>query len=535
MFLLQDLTPEQQAIVEAAYYELQPKLNEYSEIMEALALRNASKEEMSGAVTEYLRLLDEQDKKVNEAISLIVKETVYNYSSIDKVKENAIELIKRLPVALYNRILTSKNYRDLFSNLIVHNIDVANIKTNGSKSLYKEFGFLLNADDVIKTIKDITISYHLERLKNEAPNEYITVVALVSQYVLKSKYVIKCENIKNESKRFLNIPSTAPAGLFADILSFSNSEYGLYASRLAEIDGSEVIPERNDKAGTFSITKETKNSISAVELHFNEIVKKNPLIKKYINIISSKGCINCYDINSKSMYRHDICITAKELVEDYHIYTQESNAIVGLENFVDFWKKAQPAFYAENKKNGKLGKQLYIPYAKYIARDGGTLYFEFNDSFDNVWIPYFEKYVPMPIEAYTLSSRPYDMFYWILQRARQSEDDIRKNGKFKIGLRLFQTHLSLQDETKTKNPKKYITDVINDCIEEINNTFKDKIILKLKPKGKESYSDYLDNTQVEISFVDEDYRKKYSTVSKCKKEKIEQNIEKKKQIGKKMS
>lgn len=78
-----------------------------------------------------------------------------------------------------------------------------------------------------------------------------------------------------------------------------------------------------------------------------------------------------------------------------------------------------------------------------------------------------QYYTIMPRWAFSLSSRAFDLTYYIFYLARQHMKDIKENGKFTIGMRAIQAQLNIPDAKDTMNPRRDIIDAIENAITEI--------------------------------------------------------------------
>lgn len=332
-----------------------------------------------------------------------------------------------------------------------------------------------------------------------------------------------------ERQDFLSIPATLTARVLRQSLFIGNEKetLGLFAKRNNTPSTKVETKITNEN---YRMTFETRNIKTAIEISNIFTNVRNITATKLWVIITSRGYSRCFDLHTKTMHHHEVTITAKELVEVFHIYTEEKNAIAGLKNFVETWNTVKPQIYAsekgENEDSKKVDRQACAPVSKFVGRDGGTLTFIFNDVLDGAWVEFFKYYTKLPVEAFSLSNRSFTLLVAILERARQNQKEILNTTKIKITLRYIQTELSIPDEKTTPNPKRDILKVLNTCVDEINKTFKDKLKLSIPTKGKESYAEYMDNGSLEVNFLN-DYWDIYSSVA-YKQEKILEDMAEKK-------
>lgn len=135
-----------------------------------------------------------------------------------------------------------------------------------------------------------------------------------------------------------------------------------------------------------------------------------------------------------------------------------------------------------------------------IEIEKGVCTVDVNDKFDMNFLS--QYFTIMPIWTYKLNTIAYDVVDYLFYRARQSIDDIKIKGSFKVKIDSLSRHINQPDPKDTDRHTQFIVKPLLDAIKEINSADGNNDDVKITPQFSENFKnvrEFLDGN-VEVAF-----------------------------------
>ena len=209
--------------------------------------------------------------------------------------------------------------------------------------------------------------------------------------------------------------------------------------------------------------------------------------------------VNQQAYSNGTLTQNEIGFSLAELVEA-GLYKNDDSARAGLKKAADFFQTMK---IKGEIKRGTLNK--ITEYASEVLFPGYRIKKGYCTIFISErveWGLVTQFFTILPRRAFLLGNRPFDLLWYIFYIARQNAAELKKAGKFNIGLRAVQDRLGLPDEHATKSPQRDIKEEIERAITEIEDTLRERdFTITLKPENIEARSigEYLQHGYLEIA------------------------------------
>lgn len=278
--------------------------------------------------------------------------------------------------------------------------------------------------------------------------------------------IIKGAEVRGD---LINMPSSPLTQLLSEILGYSDSELGLYATRKDRTNRKQKIVIKGNK-DTRRISYSKGNDKLTIEISdFRKILNRNPQVKKILARILIRA--NEQAIHKGELTKTTVTFPLRELVGKGQ-YKNPDTARQGYYNATDILTsfKISGTMKKGEKEQIQQGKHVVLFTSAEV--DKATCTIDLNIRFN--WALITPYYSVLPDFYFELPQKAADLLEYIFYRARQTNPE-NNMIRFNISYRAIQTILNLPEEVKNgktiNNPKRDIKDVIELAIEQIEEAY----------------------------------------------------------------
>lgn len=338
---------------------------------------------------------------------------------------------------------------------------------------------------------------------------------------------------------FYNYPTSPAERLIMSIFQYGKSALikdqngqwsgdlsSMYASHSAKIEVQEIknTPKRRVKYTSGNETVE----ITLPDVNKLSDSKKKPAKKMFAFFLAK---IAEQALDDGNLTREDILFSLKELI-DYNMYENLDTARKG---FKTAYEQIAPLGIEGTSVRGSKKSKTHTEIKQDTARfmftgydiNNGECTIYLNSKLN--WSFLVQYYTLMPKWAFGLSSRAFDLTYYIFTLARQNLSGITDRGYFTIRMSTIQNYLQIP--SASPNPRRDIIDPIDNAITEIEEASHTEDFTLTPKEIGETASSYL-NGYLEIGMKGE-YVRYYADLEKRFKKRIEQAEKRRKAIQEK--
>lgn len=305
------------------------------------------------------------------------------------------------------------------------------------------------------------------------------------------------------SRDFYRTPEGVPTDLILSILGAGRDgidELGDSKKRFNRGQKITVSEKNNSRLVTL---ENSKGSVSVSVTDIDKLTKSNKTAKKLFVFAITKA--NEQAIHSGELSRNYVSFPLQELV-DIGFYRSVNSARAGFNSGTDALTSIKVKGQTRRGKKNTINSSNAGSDALEVLFTGSRI--ENNQCFIFLnerinWGFIAEYFTILPLYAFGLPNRAFDLLFYIFYLARQHTKDIAEKGYFTIGFRAIQQRLHLPDEKGLNNPQRDIKDaILVDAIEPIEDKHH-----AMYNNGEFHLTPYCNETLPATAFLDEGYLK----------------------------